>query len=174
MSNQKEPFPVGKVALSAGFIIASVAYALWQNFGARESLASASQAAQTPPATTNTPITITTSEPSQPKPIVAKAPPKKPAGEYADGSYTGTAADAYYGIVQVQAIIRGGKIADVRFLQYPNEHDNSRRINSEAMPLLTQEAIAAQSARVDGVSGATATSEAFAESLASALAQAKV
>ena len=94
-------------------------------------------------------------------------------GLYADGSYTGTAADAYYGLVQVKAIIANGKIADVQFLQYPNDHSTSQEINSQAMPLLTQEAIQAQSANVSGVSGATETSIAFKQSLASALILAK-
>jgi len=94
-------------------------------------------------------------------------------GLYTDGSYTGDAADAYYGTVQVKAVVQGGKIADVQFLQYPSDRSTSRYINSQAMPLLTQEAITAQSAQVDGVSGATFTSGAFKQSLASALALAK-
>lgn len=92
---------------------------------------------------------------------------------YTDGSYIGTAADAYYGIVQVKAIVRDGQLIDVQFLQYPNERDNSRLISKRAIPLLTQEAIQAQNAEVDGVSGATQTSAAFKESLASALILAK-
>lgn len=92
---------------------------------------------------------------------------------YADGSYTGTAADAYYGIVQVKAVITNGRITDVQFLQHPDTHSTSREINSQAMPLLTQEAIQAQNANVSGVSGATATSDAFVQSLSSALALAK-
>ena len=91
---------------------------------------------------------------------------------YKDGTYTGSVADAYYGNVQVQATISGGKITDVTFLQYPNDNGTSMYINSQAMPLLKQEAIAAQSANVDGVSGASETSPAFQQSLASALNQA--
>ncbi|MFZ1074874.1 MAG: FMN-binding protein [Minisyncoccia bacterium] len=106
-------------------------------------------------------------------PAPAPAAPPKPAGAYADGSYTGTAENAYYGTVQVKAVISGGKISDVQFLQYPNDRSNSRFINGRAMPLLTQEAISAQNANVDGVSGATFTSQAFQQSLASALALAK-
>lgn len=94
-------------------------------------------------------------------------------GLYVDGSYTGNPADAYYGTVQVKAIISGGRIADVQFLQYPGDRSTSRYINGQAMPLLIQEAISVQSAQVDGVSGATATSGAFIESLTSALAKAK-
>lgn len=93
---------------------------------------------------------------------------------YVDGSFTGTPSDAYYGTVQVRAVIRNGKIADVVFLQHPNMHENSVFINGQAMPLLKQEAIQAQSAQVDGVSGATFTSQAFQQSLASALVKAKI
>ena len=91
---------------------------------------------------------------------------------YKDGSYTGSVADAFYGNVQVKAVINGGKITNVQFLQYPSDRSTSVRINSQAMPLLTQEAIQVQSAQVDGVSGATATSQAFIQSLSSALQQA--
>ncbi len=90
-----------------------------------------------------------------------------------DGSYTGDSVDAYYGNIQVKAIIQGGKISDVQFLQYPNDRRTSIEINSQAMPILTQEAIQAQNAQVDIVSGATDSSQAFVQSLASALNQAK-
>ncbi len=96
-------------------------------------------------------------------------PTKQLAGAYRNGRYTGSVADAYYGNVQVEAIITNGKISDVQFLQYPNDRRTSVMINSQAMPYLTQEAIQAQSANVDGVSGATQTSRAFIESLQSAL-----
>lgn len=92
---------------------------------------------------------------------------------YKDGTYTGSVADAFYGNIQVQAVITGGQITDVIFLQYPNDNNTSRNINSQAMPLLKQEAIQAQSANVSGVSGASATSPAFQQSLANALSQAK-
>ncbi len=91
---------------------------------------------------------------------------------YKDGTYTGPAEDAYYGNVQVQAIIQGGKITQVRFLQYPNDRPNSVAINQQAIPYLQQEAIQAQSAQVNGVSGATDTSIAFTQSLSLALQQA--
>lgn len=93
-------------------------------------------------------------------------------GKYKDGTYTGSVADAFYGNIQVQAVITGGKITDVIFLQYPNDRNTSIEINTQAMPLLKQEAIQVQSAQVDGVSGATASSGAFVESLTNALKQA--
>lgn len=93
-------------------------------------------------------------------------------GKYKNGTYTGSTVDAFYGYVQVQVTVSGGQIADVQFLQYPNDRSTSVYINSQAMPLLKQEAIQAQSANVSGVSGASATSAAFIQSLQSALSQA--
>lgn len=133
--------------------------------------------APTPPAATppvaQTAPAKTPAAPTTPATQPMMTPMMKPAGKYADGSYTGSAADAYYGTVQVKAIVKNGQLADVQFLQYPNDRSNSRYINSQAMPLLTQEAIQAQSAQVDGVSGATFTSQAFQQSLTAALALAK-
>lgn len=96
-----------------------------------------------------------------------------PGSLYKDGSYTGSVADAQWGYIQVKAIVQNGKITDVQFLQYPNDRNHSVEINSYADPQLTSEAIQAQSANVDIVTGATDSSEAFIQSLSDALAQAK-
>jgi uncharacterized protein with FMN-binding domain len=90
-----------------------------------------------------------------------------------DGTYTGAEADALYGLVQVKTVIQNGKIADVQFLEFPQDRRTSQRINFVAVPDLQQEAIQAQSANVDLVSGATLTSQAFIQSLQSALDQAR-
>lgn len=92
---------------------------------------------------------------------------------YKDGSYVGNAADAFYGYIQVKAVIQNGAITDVQFLQHPNDHSTSIEINNQAMPYLKQEAIKAQSSQVDIVSGATDTSYAFIESLKTALNKAR-
>ena len=109
----------------------------------------------------------------RPTPLPTPTPVIKPKGQYVDGTYTGVSADAYYGNIQVQAVISGGKITDVIFLDHPQDRSRSISINNYAMPRLTQEAIAAQSANVNIVSGATDSSQAFQQSLASALTQAK-
>jgi len=116
----------------------------------------------TPPSTNNT----GTSNPSSSTSTATTA-------AYKDGQYTGSSADAYYGFIQVLAVISGGKLTDVRFLQYPNDRSNSIYINSQAMPYLKQEALQAQGANVNIISGATDTSQAFIQSLSSALAKAK-
>jgi uncharacterized protein with FMN-binding domain len=95
-----------------------------------------------------------------------------PAGSYKDGTYTGSVDDAFYGNVQVSVTIAGGKMTNVTFLQYPNTHSTSVVINQQAMPYLQQEAIQAQSANVQIISGATYTSQAFMQSLSDALKQA--
>jgi uncharacterized protein with FMN-binding domain len=94
-------------------------------------------------------------------------------GIYKNGTYDGSVEDAFYGLLQVQAVITNGKISDVIFLQFPNDNRTSQYINSQADPMLKQEAIQAQSAQVDTVSGASASSGAFKTSLANALAKAR-
>jgi uncharacterized protein with FMN-binding domain len=96
-----------------------------------------------------------------------------PGSLYRDGSYTGSVDDAQWGVVQVKAVIKHGRITDVQFLQYPNDRNRSIYINSIADPQLTTEAIQAQSANVDIVTGATDSSDAFIQSLSDALSQAR-
>lgn len=93
-------------------------------------------------------------------------------GKYKDGVYTGPSVNAYYGLVQVQATVQSGKLANVQFLAFPNDRRTSQQINGIVMPYLQQEALQAQSAHVNIISGATLTSEAFAQSLNGALNQA--
>lgn len=111
--------------------------------------------------------TATSSTPSTPTPTNPT-----PSSQYKDGTYTGSVANAYYGNVQVQAIIQNGKITTVNFLQSPNENPNSIYVNQQAIPYLKQEAVQAQSSKVSAISGATFTSQAFVQSLSNALSQA--
>jgi len=96
-----------------------------------------------------------------------------PGSLYKDGSYTGSVADAQWGVVQVKAIIQNGKITGVQFLQYPSDHGYSIQVNNYADPQLSSEAIQAQNANVNIITGATLTSEAFMQSLSDALSQAQ-
>ncbi len=56
---------------------------------------------------------------------------------------------------------------------YPDHTDRSVYINQTALPILKNEALQAQSANIDVVSGATYTSDAFAQSLQAAILMAK-
>jgi uncharacterized protein with FMN-binding domain len=91
---------------------------------------------------------------------------------YRDGTYTGSSENAYYGRVQVQVTVANHQVAGIKVLSYPNDRRTSRYINSQALPLLQQEVIAANSGNVDTISGATLTSEAYIRSLGTALRQA--
>lgn len=93
---------------------------------------------------------------------------------YKDGEYTGSSVDVFYGNVQVAAVIQGGKITDIKFLDYPQDRRTSQYISSQALPILKSEAIQNQSASINAVSGATQTSRGFIKSLGSALSQAKI
>ncbi|HZP52409.1 FMN-binding protein [Actinocrinis sp.] len=82
---------------------------------------------------------------------------------------TGAAADTRYGPVQLQVTFSGKKITNINVLQYPTESFRDQQINSYALPILNQEAMSAQSANIDVVSGATYTSDGYAQSLQSAI-----
>lgn len=116
------------------------------------------------PATPAVPVTI--------KPAASTDTAVAATSGYRDGTYTGSDENAYYGRVQVQVTVTNHQIASVRVLDYPQDRRTSRYINSQALPLLKQEVIAADSSRVDTISGATLTSNAYIRSLGSALAQA--
>jgi uncharacterized protein with FMN-binding domain len=88
---------------------------------------------------------------------------------YRDGTVQGPVISTRYGDVQVQVTISGGAITDVTALQLPSRDGRSQRIASIAEPILRQEALTAQSARIDLLSGATYTSDGYARSLQSAL-----
>lgn len=77
---------------------------------------------------------------------------------------SGPAVNTSEGTVQVQVTFQGTKITDVKALRAPNS--NPTRM---ALPLLRQSALQAQSADIDTVSGATATSEGYKQSLQAAI-----
>jgi hypothetical protein len=81
----------------------------------------------------------------------------------------GTVAQTRWGPVQVQVTIAGGQITDVQALIYPDGNSRDQSINAYALPLLREQALAAQSANVDGIGGATVTSDGYRESLQAAL-----
>jgi len=74
-----------------------------------------------------------------------------------------------YGVVQVQVVITDGAITDVTALAYPQTDRKDQQINNRALPLLKAQVLAAQSAKIDGVSGATFTTDGYVTSLQSAL-----
>ena len=93
--------------------------------------------------------------------------------KYKDGKYTGDSVNALYGQVQVEAIIKEGKVVDIKILAYPRANPVSMQKSGQAVIELRKEAIAAQSSNINAVSGASETSAGFIKSLESALEKAK-
>jgi uncharacterized protein with FMN-binding domain len=81
----------------------------------------------------------------------------------------GNVVPTQFGDVQVAVTVRGHRLLNVRALQLPFDHPRSQFISQQAGPLLREEALQAQSAQIDVISGATYTSDAYAQSLQSAL-----
>ncbi|HET6358058.1 FMN-binding protein [Streptomyces sp.] len=105
-------------------------------------------------------------------PTVSSAP-HTPAGTLTGtGTFTGDPVDTPYGTVQVAATLTRGKITSIKVLQAPDRGGRDRQIAAYALPRLTQEAIGAQSAHIDSVSGASYTSQGYIQSLQGALDQA--
>ncbi|MFG3579242.1 FMN-binding protein [Micromonospora chersina] len=85
------------------------------------------------------------------------------------GTATGSVAQTRWGPVQVRITVSNGRITDVTAVQVPDGNHRDQEINDYAVPILRQAALAAQSARIDTVSGATVTSDGYRESLQSAI-----
>ena len=114
------------------------------------------------------------SAPATSGPAAATAVPATGSGgtALANGTVTGSMVQTQFGTVQVQVTIAGGKISDVTALQLPSDRQRSAQISQIVEPMLRSEALTAQSAQIDLISGATYTSDAYAQSLQSALDQA--
>lgn len=97
----------------------------------------------------------------------ASASPTQATSGATDGTYTGSAVQTRYGVVQVQVVIAGGAISDVVAVQA-----NATSGRQQAFPLLREEALSAQSANISNISGATYTTMGYSQSMQSALDQA--
>ena len=90
-------------------------------------------------------------------------------GSTGSGTYKGNTVQTRFGPVQVQITVANGKITDVTALQLTNTDGKSIQISNRAAPLLRSKVLAAQSADVQTVSGATITSDAYLTSLQAAI-----
>ena len=102
----------------------------------------------------------------------APAPAPAPVVASKDGSYTGSVVQTQFRTGQVQAVISGGKLSDVVALKLTDRGNYSVQLSNQAAPMLRQEVLAAQSAHVNSIGGATYTSQGYLGSLQSALDQA--
>jgi uncharacterized protein with FMN-binding domain len=115
------------------------------------------------PPPTDTPATRATS----PKRTATTTTPAPSATRHVDGSVVGT----QYGDVEVAVTVANGRITDVQAVELPFDHSRSAEISDQVAPMLRDEALQAQSAQIDLISGATYTSDAYVQSLQSALDQ---
>jgi len=119
------------------------------------------------------PTTKPTKKPAA-KPTASAQPTTAPTAAQPSGatndSFTGDAVSMRYGIVQVKITVQNGKITDAQALQAPTGSND--RYTQMAVPRLREQTIAAQSANIQGVSGASFTSYGWYTSLVSAIAKA--
>ena len=120
-------------------------------------------------------VAARTREPITPPPAgrtAAPTPTIAPGTPAASGTFTGATVSTIYGPVQVRITVANQKIVDVQAMLLPRDRARSAAISQYSAPMLRTEAIKAQSANIDIVSGATYTSIAYARSLDNALKQA--
>jgi uncharacterized protein with FMN-binding domain len=112
------------------------------------------------------------------KPSGGQAPSGKPAGTPGAsrpaapaGVHTATGAVEQYGYgeLAVKVTVRGGAISAVSVPLLRTAEPFSQQLTEQAIPMLRSEVLSAHGAKINGVSGATYTSEAYAASLQSAL-----
>jgi len=106
---------------------------------------------------------------AHPRPVVRPTATPRPTVR----TITGPSVDMQWGPVQVTIVVTGKRITDIQ-ASAPTERDRSAFINSQAIPMLRREVLQAQSATIDTLSGATMTSEAYIQSLQSALQAARL
>jgi len=123
-------------------------------------------AAAAPPTTTSPSTAPSSSSQSGTSPATT---PTTTAPSGATKTYDGDPVDNRYGTVQVRITVQGKQITAVDAIQMPYSHSRSQYISEQAGPYLQQEALQAQNANIDIVSGATVTSGSYIQSLQSAL-----
>ncbi|MCU1585648.1 MAG: hypothetical protein JWM49_2204 [Microbacteriaceae bacterium] len=99
----------------------------------------------------------------------APAPSPSAAASTAVQTVTGNAVQTRFGNVQVKVTFSGKTITKIDVLQVPQESGRDQEIASYSVPILQQEVLQSQSARVDSVSGATYTSDGYLQSVQSAI-----
>jgi uncharacterized protein with FMN-binding domain len=143
--------------------------------------ASSSPAATTssgsPPAKVSPTPTKSAAKPT-PKPTAKPTPKPTPKPSSTTKTVTGSAVTVgegrrVFGVVQVRLTLTNGKITAATAIQFPENDSHSAELSQFSIPTLSQEVLSAQSASIDAVSGATYTSNAYAQSVQAALDAAK-
>ena len=118
----------------------------------------------TPAATVAPAVPVPSPSPSVVPPAVSST--TLPAATCEGQTLDGPTVKTRWGPVQVEAVVSSsGQICDVDAIQSPNSHRRSVAINNNALPILHKQVMNAQSANINGVSGATVTSTGYVRSL---------
>ena len=134
--------------------------------------ASTAPAASTPTKAASAPTKAAATKKATPAKTQSAAPAQTQAPAASNGvsgTFDGNTASTRWGPVQVRLVVKDGKIVDASALQSPSGDSRSRSISQQAIPYLVQETLAAQSAQISGVGGASYTSNGWYTSLQSAL-----
>ena len=115
---------------------------------------------------------VSTSQSQTPAAAASQTPSATaaPATKAVSGTFTGDVVNVRYGNVQVKITVENGKITDAQAVQAPSGRND--RWTQMAVPILRQQTLQAQSAHINGASGASFTSYGWYTSLVSALAKA--
>lgn len=163
-----------KGTIVAAATVAGVAGVLALNPSGGAVVAAASAISTAPTTGTGSPVTgpDTTSDATEdPAADPNQGTTTKAAPSSSSLTYSGSVFNTPFGPIQLEATITDGVITDISWLSLPDD-PHSARINSRAAPALVEEALTAQSATVDSISGASWTSEGFRTSLQSIFEQA--
>jgi uncharacterized protein with FMN-binding domain len=106
-----------------------------------------------------------------PTQLPTKAPSRSaaPTTKAASATFLGSSVQTRYGPVQIKITYAAGRVTGVVAVQLPSGRSRDAEINNYAVPILERETLAAQSASINSVSGATYTSDGYVQSLQSAL-----
>lgn len=167
------------ILTTMGLTIGLKLYAVADTVGAATAgtTTSAGVALPATPQPTTQPTTSATAVPSAaavtptPAPSAAAAAPSSAAPANGSKTIDGQVEQTQYGPIQVSVTFVGSTITAVTELQAPSDRGRSVEINQQAAPILEQEVLASQSAKIDTVSGATYTSDGYAQSVQSAIDQ---
>jgi uncharacterized protein with FMN-binding domain len=141
----------------------------WQAGAAAAHNASAEASPSAPVQTDNSSSSGSVTPPTATTPAPAQTSTGGTTSSGKSGTFTGDTVNTEFGPVQVKITVKAGKLTDVTPLQLTTDGGRSVQISNYAAPILRSEVLAAQSAKVSSVGGATYTSQGYLSSLQSAL-----
>jgi len=107
-----------------------------------------------------------------PTPNKTPKPSKAPTGTLKDGTYDGDAIKFKFGTAQVEIVVSGGVITEVKALKLPTAGGYTKRVTTFFQTDIPARIVADQGWKISNVGGATYTSRAYSQSLQSAINQA--